>query len=91
MCVGAFECDLLSNRLVFITKYSYFSYMELNEKFKMDRSSAKVFKKGEEPKPFGYWLTQSPQKRLEAIEFLRQQYHGYQSRLLRIYRVTQPI
>jgi hypothetical protein len=61
--------------------------MELNEKFKMDRSSAKVFKKGEEPKPYEYWLTQSPQKRLEAIEFLRQQYHGTQSRLQRVYRI----
>ena len=88
MCGRAFECDLLSNRLVFNTKYSYFYYMELNEKFKMDRSSAKVFKKGEEPKPFEYWLTQSQQKRLEAIEFLRQQYHGSQSRLQRVYRIT---
>ncbi|MCA0363918.1 MAG: toxin secretion, membrane fusion protein [Bacteroidetes bacterium] len=54
----------------------------------MDRSSAKVFKIDEEPKSYEYWLTQSPQKRLEAIEFLRQQYHGAQSRLQRVYRIT---
>lgn len=62
--------------------------MELNEKFKMDKSSVKVFKKGQEPKSYEYWLTQAPKKRLEAIEFLRQQYHGTQSRLQRVYRIT---
>lgn len=62
--------------------------MDLNEKFKMDKSSAKVFKMGEEPKTKEYWMTQSPQRRLEAIEFLRQQYHGTQSRLQRVYRIT---
>jgi hypothetical protein len=61
--------------------------MELNEKFRMDRTSAKIFKKGEEPKSYEYWLAQTPTKRLEAIEFLRQQYYGTQSRLQRVYRV----
>jgi hypothetical protein len=62
--------------------------MKIGEMFKMNRSAAKIFKKGEEPKSYEYWLTQTRQKRIEAIEFLRQQYHGTQSRLQRVYRIT---
>lgn len=56
--------------------------------FKLDKSAFKIVKKGEEPKSSEYWLTQSPEKRISAIEFLRQQYHGTQSRLQRVYRIT---
>jgi hypothetical protein len=31
------------------------------------------YKLGEEPKDRDYWLTKSPEERLEALEFLRQQ------------------
>ncbi len=41
--------------------------MELYEKLKMFRFSAKVFKKGEEQNSYEYWLTQTPKKRPEAF------------------------
>jgi len=41
---------------------------------------------------YSYWMTKSPQERLAAIEFLRQQYIKYkddiQPRLQRVYRIT---
>ena len=61
--------------------------MEKEKLFKLDRSAFKIIKKGEEPKSSEYWLTQSVEKRISAIEFLRQQYHGTQSRLQRVYRI----
>ena len=49
----------------------------------------KISKLGEEAPNFQYWLTQSQEKRISAIEFLRKQYDGTQSRLQRVYRITQ--
>lgn len=36
-----------------------------------------------------YWLSQSPEKRLEAVEVLRRQVDGITARLQRVARVTQ--
>jgi hypothetical protein len=62
--------------------------MEKENLFKLDRKAFKIIKKGEEPKSSEYWLQQPAQNRISAIEFLRQQYHGTQSRLQRVYRIT---
>lgn len=59
------------------------------ENFKMDRSFTKISKLGQEAPNFEYWLTQSPGRRISAIEFLRKQYNGTESRLQRIYQITQ--
>ena len=36
-----------------------------------------------------YWLTQSPQERIETVEILRRQYDGSTARLQRIIRIVQ--
>jgi len=36
-----------------------------------------------------YWLSKSPQERIEAVEILRRQYYGSTARLQRIVRVIQ--
>jgi len=49
------------------------------------------YKLGEEPKDYHYWLKQPPSKRLEAIEYFRQQYHTkdeLKSKLQRVYRIV---
>jgi hypothetical protein len=38
-----------------------------------------------------YWLSKTPQERIEAIEFLRGQYHEGSARLQRSARVVQQI
>lgn len=43
---------------------------------------------GDEARNFEYRLTQTPERRLLAIEFLKKQYHGTESRLQSIYRIT---
>ena len=58
------------------------------ENFSMNRQVVKISKLGEETPSFEYWLTQSEEKRISAIEFLRKQYDGTQSRLQRVYRIT---
>ncbi len=55
--------------------------------FSFDKTQIKIFKLGKEPKPKEYWLTQSPEKRIAAIEFLRQQHAPAQQRLQRVYRI----
>jgi len=59
------------------------------ENFRMNRSVTKISKLGQEAPNFEYWLTQSPERRISAIEFLRKQYNGTESRLQRVYRITQ--
>ncbi len=55
--------------------------------FRMDKTAVKKVKLGEEAPAFVYWQTQSYEKRISAIEFLRKQINGTQSRLQRVYRV----
>lgn len=60
--------------------------------FVLNRSAFSVHKLGNEPKSYIYWLTQTAEQRIAAIEFLREQYHTkdeIQSRLQRIYRIAQ--
>lgn len=55
----------------------------------------KVIKKGNWDDDFHketdltYWLTKSPQERIETVEILRRQYDGSTARLQRIARVVQ--
>jgi hypothetical protein len=43
------------------------------ETFRMNREVVKISKLGEESPNYEYWLTQSQEKRISAIEFLRKQ------------------
>ena len=36
-----------------------------------------------------YWLSKSPQERIEAVEILRRQFHGNPTRLQRIVRIIE--
>jgi hypothetical protein len=36
-----------------------------------------------------YWLSRSPRERVEAVEYLRRQFHGSSERLQRVARVIQ--
>jgi hypothetical protein len=62
--------------------------MENKELFRLDRSAFRIIKKDKEGKSSDYWMTQTPEKRISAIEFLRKQYNGTESRLQRVYRIT---
>lgn len=57
----------------------------------MNKAVFAIHKLQDEPKNYVYWLQQTPLQRLEAIEFYRIQYdpHAAQSRLQRVYRITQ--
>jgi len=55
--------------------------------FRLDKTVVKKVKLGNEDPAFIYWQTQSFEKRISAIEFLRKQVDGTQSRLQRVYRV----
>jgi hypothetical protein len=55
--------------------------------FKLDRSALKIVKLGEEEPSFVYWRTRPEAERISAIEFLRKQHHGTESRLQRVYRI----
>lgn len=59
------------------------------ENFRMNRAITNITKLGQETPNFEYWLTRSPERRISAIEFLRKQYHGTESRLQRIYQIIE--
>lgn len=59
------------------------------ERFRLNKQIAVIHKQGEEPPAYIYWLSRSPEERLAAVEFLRQQYAGSEPRLQRVYRITQ--
>lgn len=71
------------------------SYLKLKQREELETMD-KVFNKVNlklQPSDFNYWQQQSYEKRLEALEEIRQQYHQYkynnaQPRLQRIYRIV---
>ncbi len=56
--------------------------------FRLDKTAGKKVKLGQETPAYVYWQTQIIDKRISAIEFLRKQVNGTQSRLQRVYRIT---
>lgn len=56
--------------------------------FRLDKTATKKLKLGQEVSSFVYWQTQPIENRISAIEFLRKQVNGTQSRLQRVYRIT---
>jgi hypothetical protein len=59
---------------------------------RMDRSAIHVYELGNEPKERDYWLTKSPEERLQAIELLRMINYGYDpttARLQRLFKVVE--
>ncbi len=63
----------------------------MEEKLKIEKTKMKIFSLGEEPKDCVYWLSQAPQKRLEAVEYLRELNYTrdeIKSRLQRVCRIV---
>jgi hypothetical protein len=56
--------------------------------FRMDRTAVRVSRMGEEPRDLTYWLTRTPEERLAAVQFLRNQYAEPGARLQRVYRIV---
>lgn len=56
--------------------------------FPMNKSAVRILKKGEEEPAWKYWLLQTPEQRISAVEFLRKQHAGTQQRFQRVYSVT---
>ncbi len=59
--------------------------------FTLDKTMLRKTTFAEQGNDFAYWQTQSPDIRLQVVELLRRQYHGYsdddnEQRLQRVYR-----
>jgi hypothetical protein len=58
----------------------------------VDRTALSVVSLYDDPGDKAYWLSKTPQERLEAQEYMRQMAYGYDpatARLQRVLRVTQ--
>jgi len=62
---------------------------EENLGFKLDKSQFSVVPLEHQGGDLGYWLSRTPQERLNAVEFLRQMMYGYDSATARIQRVLE--
>ena len=58
---------------------------------RLDKSVFVMRKQSEEPPAYVYWMTKSPAERISAVEYLRKQYAGTQSRLQRVCRIIKRI
>lgn len=47
------------------------------EAFKLERNVVRVRPLSEDASEVGYWLTQPAERRIQAIEFLRESFHGH--------------
>lgn len=62
------------------------------DSLKMDKSAFRVTGLFDDADDKAYWLTKTPQERLEAVEIMRQIIYGYDpatSRLERVFAITQ--
>jgi hypothetical protein len=62
-----------------------------DDPFSIDRSHFRIRSIDDDDSELEYWLTQTPERRLQALEFLRENYHGHEYRsqgLERILRIT---
>ena len=57
--------------------------------FRINRTAVRIVKMGEEDPSHIYWRTRPEAERISAIEFLRKQYNGTESRLQRVYRIIE--
>lgn len=55
--------------------------------FRLNRTAVKNVKVGEEEPSYVYWLARPEEERISAIEFLRKQHDGTESRLQRVYTI----
>ena len=55
----------------------------------MIKKVVKKYTLGTEPSDLKYWLSRSPEERVAAVEYLREQFHGNIPRLQRTVRIIQ--
>lgn len=55
--------------------------------FKLDRSAVSVVPLSHPDDDLEYWLSKTPKERLEALEFVRQVFYGYDPATTRLQRV----
>lgn len=55
----------------------------------MIKKVIKILSLGDKGNDLTYWLSKSPEKRIEALEILRKQFNGTAKRLQRTIRVIQ--
>ena len=58
---------------------------------KMDKTTFSVVSLMDDPDDKEYWLTKTPQERLEALELLRQLNYGYDPTTTRLQRVLEVV
>jgi hypothetical protein len=63
--------------------------MNTPESCRVDRSAFQVAKLGDKLSDREYWLSKTPQERLEALELLRQIAYGYDPTTERLRRVLE--
>ncbi len=63
--------------------------MSLTRAGKIDKSVLDIGTLGKDSDDFEFWLTQSPEERLNAIEFLRQQFYDYDPVTTRLQRILE--
>jgi len=66
--------------------------MKLFNSIKIDKTKISIARLTDPPDDRAYWLSCSPEERLQAVEFLRQLNYGYDpstARLQRIFEVAQ--
>jgi hypothetical protein len=64
-----------------------------NEMYILDKTAFSIGSFDEEPDEKAYWLSKSPQERLQALEYMRQILYGYNpatERLQRVLTVVEP-
>jgi hypothetical protein len=60
---------------------------------KVDRTVVSKYRLSEEPSDFEYWQSRSTEERLQALEAIRREHHGWTDdtypRLQRVYRIVE--
>ena len=59
--------------------------------FKLDKSVIEVVPLSQADNDKEYWLSKTPQERLEALEFVRQVFYGYDPATTRLQRVFEVV
>ena len=61
--------------------------METNPEFKLDKTAFSVVSLAEADDEKDYWLSKTPQERLQAVELIRQMLYGYDPSVARMQKV----
>ena len=65
--------------------------MSDSPEFRMDKAAFSVVTLSEADDERGYWLSKTPQERLQALEFIRQVLYGYNPATTRLQRVFEVV